>query len=122
MVFDIDIDEELSKLTPEQTTARGSLNLLNDCSRIGIQDAACMVLAGREHILFDLDVFKEEEFKEFCNDMKNHLTLLLITQTRMLNDVYLMSWNNSTSFRQNKINALNKEVLNIVFQKILNKI
>ena len=73
MVFDIDIDEELSKLTPEQTTARGTLNLLNDCSRIGIQDAACMVLAGREHILFDLDVFKEEEFKEFCHDMKNHL-------------------------------------------------
>ena len=52
------------------------LNLLSCLRVIILQDAATMILNGRGHFLFTLDVFNCEEFKEFLKNMSHHLNLI----------------------------------------------
>ena len=73
MFENIDIKKEIASLKPEQTTARGFLTLLDDCSKAVLQDAAIMISNGRKHSIFELPVFKTDMFQKYLVDMKTHI-------------------------------------------------
>lgn len=46
-------------------TAQSFIHLLKNLQRVIIQDAALMIHSGRKHVVFDLPVFKSQEFLDF---------------------------------------------------------
>ena len=71
------IEKEIESIdAATNSTAYAFLNLLSCLRVVILQDAATMILNGRGHFLFTLDVFNCEEFKEFLKNMSHHLNLV----------------------------------------------
>ena len=79
------VKEALSKINFEQTTALSTLSWLQMVARIVLQDAACMMLSGRTHCIFQFPVFRTPEFKAFLHKMKTTIDAQVITAKTDIN-------------------------------------
>ena len=79
------VKEALSKINFEQTTALSTLSWLQMVARIVLQDAACMMLSGRTHCIFQFPVFRTPEFKAFLHKMKTTIDAQVTTAKTDIN-------------------------------------
>ena len=69
------LDEKMASIdATANLTALAFLRLLQNLWKVILQDVCVLILLGRKHIMFELPVFKTDEFKSFMNDMQHHIS------------------------------------------------
>ena len=81
------VQDAIASLNIEQTTAMSKLAWLLLIGKIVLHDTACMMLAGREHCIFNLPVFKCDKYKQFLAEMKAKLDDQVVSADRTIDEV-----------------------------------
>ena len=81
------VQDALKSISLDQTTAMSTLTWLQLIAKIVLQDAACMMLAGRRHCIFNHPVFKGAEFKDFLTKMEEKLDAQVVTVNNTIEEV-----------------------------------
>lgn len=68
------VDVELSRSLAVPPTAKAFLQLLDRLRTVILQDAAAMILADMDHMIFQLPFFKSDLFNQFTLEFKGYVT------------------------------------------------